>query len=224
MTRVFKAALAGLLFCLASCTAAPLPEPPAWMAEDGQAHFQKRVAEIAALPRADDATLLLGDSITEGWLWQAEQPGRAVLNHGVGWDVTEGLLARWPQYAEADADTVLIMIGTNDISYGRTPDQVVPPLREVLTRLKDAHPDARIILQSVLPREVDFRSRVGDLNAAYQALSNEMSMEWLDLTEAFRSPDGTLDPTLTDDGLHLNAKGYRVWLSQLRNQDVTIDG
>ena len=221
MTGLLKAALAGLLFCLASCApATSLPQAPTWMVEDGRAHFDTRVREIAALPKTDQPTLLLGDSITEGWMWQSTQPGPRVLNHGVGWDVSEGLLAREGQYAGITPARVLIMIGTNDLSYGRTPDQVVPFVREVVEGLQGRASDAEIVLQSVLPREADKRAAVDSLNANYAALARDLGVDWLDLVPAFSAPDGSLRPDLTDDGLHLNRAGYALWAQQLQVHDA----
>ena len=190
--------------------------PPDWMVPDGKAHFAKRVDEIDAQPLVAGGTLLLGDSITEAWKWQPEQVDDVVHNHGVGWDVVEGLTNRFAQYASLSPERVLVKIGTNDLSNGHTPQRIAGGVRDLLEELQREFPDARIVLQSVLPREPAMRPKIDRLNRLYADVADDLGVEWLDLTGAFSAPDGSLRAELTDDGLHLLPEGYDVWRTELR--------
>ena len=194
--------------------------PPDWMVADGKAHFAKRVDEIDGQPLVAGGTLLLGDSITEAWKWQPEQVDDVVHNHGVGWDVVEGLENRFPQYASLSPERILLKIGTNDLSNGHSPQRIAKGVRSLLAELRREFPDARIVLQSVLPREADMRPKIDRLNARYKAIADDMDIEWLDLTEAFSAPDGSLRAELTDDGLHLRPEGYAVWREEIGKHDA----
>ena len=198
--------------------------PPGWMVADGKAHFAKRVEEIDSQPLVGGGTLLLGDSITEAWKWQPEQVAEVVHNHGVGWDVVDGLRARWPQYDSISPEQVLLKIGTNDLSNAIAPEDIAANVRGLVRDLKAEFPDARITVQSVLPRELSMKPKVDALNALYRDMAAQEGVEWLDLTDAFAGADGQLRAELTNDGLHLVPAGYDVWRQQVRAHNARMGG
>lgn len=197
--------------------AGPLPDiAPSDLPPDGAAHFKKRVAEIDAAPLTDGGVMLIGDSITEAWLWQdGVFPADVVTNHGVGWDNTGGVLARLPQMTRHNPDQIFIKIGTNDISQGVPKAEIVANVDTLLSKLKAVFPQAEIYMQSILPRESDKRDIIAQINADYREMVQKHGVDWVDLTPLFAAPDGTLLPELTDDGLHLRAEGYRIWADHL---------
>ena len=97
-------------------------------------------------------TAFVGDSLTEGGRWQEWFPEFEAINLGVGGDTTEGLIERLDEVAAADPDTVVLLIGTNDVANRRAVEQVVRNIETILVNLRAALPDARILLQSVMPR------------------------------------------------------------------------
>lgn len=197
-------------------SALPAIAPPD-LPPGGLQHFAKRVAEIDAAPRIDGGVMLVGDSITEAWAWQdGVFPVTPVSNHGVGWDSTEGTLARLPQMARDNPDAILVKIGTNDISLGVPKAQMYKNLDALLGELTSEHPDADVMLQAILPREADRMAEVTDINAQYKKIATQHGVAWLDFTDAFADTSGQLKPELTDDQLHLNAQGYALWADQLR--------
>lgn len=232
MKRLIAAGVIAAGLVITTCAVMPIevegrPEidiaqiaPPDWMLQGGKDHFAMRVAEISKEPVLDGGVLLLGDSITEGWKWQDNLKGLNVANHGVGWDTANGLYRRWPQIKANTPDVVFVMIGTNDLSYDRTPKQITNALSASLHKYVTAWPEAEIYVQSVLPRDGEFEKDVGPLNTEIQALLKRhtklASVNYLDLTPAFSSSPGVLNPALTYDALHLNEAGYDVWEAQIR--------
>ena len=194
--------------------------PSGWMMADGQTHFKKRVAEIDAAGPIPGGVLLIGDSITEGWMWQSFPYDGPVANHGVGWDVTEGVLARSPQILREDPKVVFVMIGTNDLSYDRTPDQILPPLKTSLQSYAEQWPDAKIYLQSVLQRNGQWDKSVITLNAALQKLAADKDLRgrvtYIDLTPVMGPSPDALREDFTNDGVHLTDAGYAAWGMALR--------
>ena len=194
--------------------------PSSWMYEDGQIHFKKRVAEIEEVGPKPGGILLIGDSITEGWMWQSFPYDGPVANHGVGWDVTEGVLARSPQILREDPKVVFVMIGTNDLSYDRTPDQILPPLKTSLQSYAEQWPDAEIYLQSVLQRNGQWDKSVVSLNAALQKLTTHKDFKgrvtYIDLTPVMGPSPDVLREDFTNDGVHLTDAGYAAWGMALR--------
>lgn len=189
--------------------------PMAWMYEDGQTHFKNRVAEIDSAGPNPGGVLLIGDSITEGWKWRDFPYDGPVANHGVGWDVSEGVLSRAPLILREDPKAIFVMIGTNDLSYDRTRDQIVPPLRASLLQYAGKWPDAKIYLQSVLPRNGQWDKSVTAINAALPELANDPVLngrvKFIDLTPVMGTSADDLRTDYTNDGIHLTDAGYVAW-------------
>ncbi len=196
-----------------------LINPPDILPVDGKMHFNTRVAEIADFPQQDGGTLLIGDSITEAW---RDTPFRQSLlpqdlsNHGVSWDTSSGVIRRLPQILTNEPDRVFLKIGTNDISLGRTVEQIAQDVSAVVQAIRDRHPKTDIYLQSVLPREADKLERVAAVNQKYAQIAAATGAIYIDLTDRFAAQDGTLRPDLTYDGLHLTNEGYAVWAEALK--------
>ena len=190
-------------------------EAPPVLPDAGKVHFNKRVEEIAANQPIESGTVLIGDSITEAWMWQTETEtypfSAPVINHGVGWDVTEGVVARLPLIEQSDPSQIFIKIGTNDISNGVPLEDMTQHFEILLSRLRSSEPQAQIFVQSVLPREADKLEKIARVNAMQAKLSEKYGSIYIDLTSNFAAQDGTLRAEFTDDNLHLNAAGYAAW-------------
>ena len=185
--------------------------PPASMHPNGKIHFQKRVTEIQALPLQKGGVLLAGDSITEAWLWHKDKLPFNVSNHGVGWDTVEGLKARLPSLLQHSPEHIFIMIGTNDIGYNHSANHVATHVKDIIRAIQSNKPEAKIYLNAILPRESGVLNQVKAYNTALESVAEQTNIEFVDMTNAFATSEGTLKSELTDDGLHLNDKGYAVW-------------
>jgi len=196
-------------------TLPPQIKAPSILSEAGQAHFGKRLEEISNLSPIKGGTVLIGDSITEGWLSytsiEAYPFNVPVANHGVGWDVTEGAVIRLPLVSASEPDQIFIKIGTNDISLAVPLADMERHFDGLLSSLRDQEPQAELFVQSVLPREADKLERISQVNAMQAKLVQKYDASYIDLTETFAAVDGTLREDLTYDGLHLNEAGYAVW-------------
>jgi hypothetical protein len=77
-----------------------------------------------AVKSAPYSVLFFGDSLTEGWdttVWEDYLAPRGVLNAGVSGDRTDNLLWRLEHgnLAGPQPKAVVLLIGTNDLAYGR---------------------------------------------------------------------------------------------------------
>src|SRR5215472_16748729 len=98
------------------------------------------------------------DSLTEGWdaeVWKRTLASRGALNAGVSGDRTDHLLWRLQHgnLAGPQPKAVVLLIGTNDLAYGRSPELTADGIRANLERLRQRLPEARILLLGLLPRE-----------------------------------------------------------------------
>ena len=90
--------------------------------------------------------LFFGDSLTEGWdtaVWEKSLASRGVLNAGVSGDRTDNLLWRLQNgnLAGAPPKAVALLIGTNDLAYGRSPELTADGIRAALAALRQRfHP------------------------------------------------------------------------------------
>ncbi|MGA1837856.1 GDSL-type esterase/lipase family protein [Herbiconiux sp. 11R-BC] len=160
-------------------------------------------------------TVFVGDSLTEGGRWQEWFPEVEAVNLGVGGDTTEGLIERLDQVAAEDPDTVVLLIGTNDIANRRAVEQVVRNIETILVNIRQALPDARILVQSVLPRGSEYAEFVKEINRHVWQFAATVRAHYLDLWPVMALDDGELNPAFTTDRLHLNDAGYEAWLSEL---------
>ena len=204
------------IVCCVPQQAANTPPPPTYLVEDGKAHFIMRVADIRAQGLIKSGVLFAGDSLTEGGDWATYFPDIETANHGVGWDTSDGLHLRTEVISENRPDKIFILIGTNDLGYNRSPAQIAETVRRLVTSLHGSERQARIYLQSVLPREAGATAKIQQINTAYrQIAANLRRVTYVDLTPAFTAEDGTLRADLTYDGLHLNQAGYEVWVREI---------
>ena len=183
--------------------------------------YQHRVEQLAQLPLPPDATVLLGNSLTQQGNW-SELLGRTVYNRGIGGDVTDHLLKRLTPLTQAQPRRVYLLIGINDLLF-HPPDYVLRNYRRLLERFRAETPRTEVIVTSLLPVNNEVRRTgidnvaVRAVNAELPALAAEFDYPFLELHTAFTDATGKLDARFTLDGIHLNGAGYATWVQTLRS-------
>ena len=158
-------------------------------------------------------TVLLGDSIAL-WYPPAQMGGdRFWLNQGISGDTTTGVLNRLSLLDQTHPDTIHLMVGINDLRRGATDVEIVNNLTQIMRRLKQSHPSAKVYVHSILPTRLAAisNSRIRWLNYNIAAAAHQENVRFLNLQPAFSDLAGSLRRDLTTDGLHLSAQGYQVW-------------
>jgi lysophospholipase L1-like esterase len=174
-----------------------------------------RASQFAAIPPRHADALFLGDSITEGGLWSEWFSELTTLNRGVGGERSDAVLRRMSTIGTAD--TVLLLIGTNDLSAGIRIPRIVDNVRAIVSNIQASQPDAHILVQSVMPRTRKYVDGIQALNTHYEDLAEAHKAQYLNLWPALATEEGTLNPAFTADGLHLNGDGYAAWVDALRS-------
>ena len=157
--------------------------------------------------------VIVGDSFGL-WLPPEMLPrDRLWLNQSISGDTTAGILQRVSTFANTRATTIHLMAGANDLKNGVPEAQIVSNLQRTVRILQRQHPQAQIIVYSVLPtRRAEIgNDRVRSLNAQLARMTQQRAVEYRDLHPSFRDEWGHLRPDLTTDGLHLNPQGYALW-------------
>jgi lysophospholipase L1-like esterase len=178
--------------------------------------------QFEKLPVHPGDIVFLGDSITEGGLWNEWFPDLSTKNRGIDGDTSAGVLERAAVAFGPEPAAVFLLIGTNDLAGGVKADAIVANVAKILELARATNPDVRLVLNSVMPRAKSYRSRIQDLNRMLQQVAEQTDATWLDLWPALQSPDGTLRKDLTEDGLHLNGSGYRAWVDLLKPELARI--
>ena len=177
-----------------------------------------RRSQFEVLPQAAGRVVFLGDSITEFGIWNEWFPELSTLNRGIGGDTVGGVLTRLETALDTPT-TVSLLIGTNDLSgFGNSHkvDDIASQMDMLLARIRDLAPQARLLVNSVMPRSKSLTSDVEQLNRRYKDLADKHGAIWVDIWSLLAAPDQTLRKDLTSDGIHLNGNGYRVWVDVLR--------
>jgi lysophospholipase L1-like esterase len=179
--------------------------------------------EEGAMPR--DRIAMLGDSLTEYNVWTSIDPEAEVINFGLSGDTTGGMKYRLGRVVLANPDLIILQAGINDLSQGREPSEIVEGHQTIWKSLSDKLPKLKILVCSLAPlNERMFGWPTATLRNARVLRTNELLCEaakkagwdWLDLYGPLSDESGSLPERFTDDGVHLTAPAYEVWVETLR--------
>jgi lysophospholipase L1-like esterase len=185
----------------------------------------ERAGDISRAVTSTPHTLLFfGDSLTEGWdaaSWGRTLAPRGALNAGVSGDRTDHLLWRLEHgnLTGPQPEVVLLLIGTNDLAYGRSPALTADGIRANIEVLRRRFPQARILLLGLLPREelpnAPLRLEVAQVNRLIRDCADGKHVFYADIGEVLLDRDGVLTAVIAPDQLHLSAQGYDLLVSRL---------
>lgn len=191
-----------------------------WQQAAAQPTYQQWRALLAQESKAIQAgqgqnrlTVVVGDSLSL-WLPSDMLPrDRFWLNQGISGDTTAGILNRLHFFADTRPTTIHVMAGINDLKNGASDIQVVSNIKDITARLQQQHPQAQIVVHSILPTRWPQLSgdRIRNVNRYLAYTVQQQGAEFLDLQSDFADDQGSLRTDLTSDGLHLNPQGYRLW-------------
>ena len=185
-----------------------------------------------------DSAVFLGDSRTEGLsLYSGLKTGYFYTAVGATVESvfskknfeTEGgeKVPLLDAVAEQDCDKIYIMLGINELGWSKVKtfhDQYA----KLVDRVREDHPEAKIVLQSIPPvsakqeakKTYVNNARIAEYNGVIQALAEEKECYFLDVAACLTGGDGLLPKDLNFDGIHLNPAGCKVWLNYLRTHSL----
>ncbi len=212
-------------------TGAAAPEPRTvdyeWMSV--ATWLDRHEQHVALARRGGGELLFVGDSITEGWggnglaEWNRHFGPLGAVNFGIGGDTTQNVLWRLDHgdVGVLRPRLVVVLIGINNLGReGARPTAAVRGIRAVVAKLEAAFPEARILLQGILPSDhsaaAEIRQRVAAVNRQLLALDCAGGrLVVRDFGGVFLEPDGSISAEVMPDGLHLSPEGYRRWAEVL---------
>ncbi len=177
--------------------------------------------QLALADKGNVDLMFLGDSITEGWprdIWDASFGAYKPGNFGIGGDNTGNVLWRLQdkRMARLSPKTIVLLIGVNNFGLcDEKPEQVFAGIKAVVAALRKQYPDARILLNAVLPTgelpKSERRQNVVALNKMVATLDDGRHVVFRDYGASFVRPDGSIGTDIMGDHLHLTQKGYAIW-------------
>ncbi|MDZ7970467.1 MULTISPECIES: SGNH/GDSL hydrolase family protein [unclassified Nostoc] len=179
---------------------------------------------IAQGQGANHLSILVGDSLSM-WFPREKLPaGKLWLNQGISGDTSSGVLKRLGAFSATRPDVIYIMAGINDLRKGASDETILHNYRRIVRRLRQTHPKAQIIVQSILPTRLAkiSNSRIRHLNIQLTAIAKQEGANYLNIYSWFTDMEGNLRPELTTDGLHLSQEGYDVWRTALQQIEYTL--
>lgn len=185
-----------------------------------------------------DSAVFLGDSRTEGlFLYSGLKTGHFYTAVGA---TVESVFSKKNFETESgekvplldavagqDCDKIYIMLGINELGWSKTKtfhDQYA----KLIDRVREDHPEAKIVLQSIPPvsakqeakKTYVNNARISDYNAVIKTLAEEKECYFLDVAACLTDGKGLLPKDLNFDGIHLNPAGCKVWLNCLRTHSL----
>jgi lysophospholipase L1-like esterase len=158
--------------------------------------------------------VFIGDSLTEWYDWQERFPADRVMNLGISGETVEELLDRRDHIRSRveSPDIIFLMTGINNILSEQY--DITGPYAEFVRNLTTWYKGATVVVQSLLPVDMPWirNDTIRTINRHLAAIAREHDAEYLDVYSRFVDANGSPIPgLLSDDGVHLAAKGYDVW-------------
>jgi lysophospholipase L1-like esterase len=210
----------------------PAPEPAETTPPQSQYTYTQwlevlgKEAGAMAKAKPEHLTVLLGDSLSLWFPVEMLPSDRVWLNQGVSGENSAGLLKRLNLLDELQPETIVVMVGINDLIKGTSDEQILDNYRQIIQTLKEKHPKSSLVVQSVLPHGGDrvgtidreqvlqlSNERIYQFNQKLGSLTAESEVLFLNLHPLFTDGDGLMQADLSTDGLHLKRQGYFVWRS-----------
>ncbi len=167
--------------------------------------------------------VFFGDSITDFWRLNEYFPESGFVNRGIAGQLSSHLLQRMKDdVIDLHPEAVLILVGTNDLSR-EVPAAAIESNYQMLADLAAAY-KIKVIFGAVLPvsdyhKDVEPSyertlqrppAQIKALNEWLQKFCSQRGYAYVDYFTATVDPGGQFQAEMSDDGLHPNAKGYRV--------------
>lgn len=183
--------------------------------------FQKENTELMSTKPKDPRIVLIGNSITEGWLNFSPEffEGKNYINRGIGGQTTPQMLIRFKQdVVDLNPAVVVILAGINDIAGNTGPSTIEMIEDNIISMAEIAKVNhIKVVLSSVLPaydfpwaKGLEPAEKVMKLNQLLKEYANKQNMVYLDYFSSMADEKNGLIAELGYDGVHPNAAGYKV--------------
>lgn len=195
----------------------------------GWSYWEERNAQNAARSQMGHANVLfLGDSISD---WQFVRAGQPVsdmffaplgmANFAVAGATTSQVLwqVRAGQVAAVTPDVVVMLVGGNNLVMGQSPEDIATGIKAIVEGIQVQTPQTRIMLLGLLPHgatpDDPYRPLLTEVNARIAPLADGDKVRFVNFSQSYLQPDGTISPAIMPDYTHPSTLGYVIFAANL---------
>ena len=190
---------------------------------DNLARYAEANRKLAGPNPKNPRVVFLGDSITDAWRLNEYFPDKDYVNRGISGQITSQMLGRMKaDVLDLHPDAVVFLGGTNDLARG-IPLTTIENNYLMIADLLSAY-KIKVIFASVLPVSDYHKDQnpsyemtkdrppvyINALNEWLTKLCEQRGYTYLNYYGAMVDSAGRMQADVSDDGLHPNAKGYRI--------------
>lgn len=188
-------------------------------------NYKAQVAKFQAEIKSKKDIVFLGNSITAGTDWVKLLNLSVAKNRGISGDITFGVLERLDDVIVGKPAKVFILIGINDVSRNIPDSIILRNYKNIINRIRAGSKKTKIYFYTLLPVNSSFgkfKNHYGKdehilwLNDQIRKLAAR-NVTIIDLYPKFLDENNHLKASLTKDGLHLVAEGYKLWAEILKS-------
>lgn len=218
---VFHLRRAALAACLALCTTLAVSAADPVASADWSRAMAEFAAQDATAPTAPGCVLFLGSSSIRLWKTLKEDfPGVPVVNRGFGGSQIVDAIVHFDRLVLPHHPRLIVFYsGTNDVTAGKSPEQVVQDFETFCAKVHAVRPETKILFVSLqyAPSRWHLREKMATTNAAIaQFCAADARRSFVDTNPGMLAANGAPDETLySADRLHMAAGGYAVWAKLL---------
>ena len=189
------------------------------IASDGPFESEIRAFEDADRtdPPKPGGVVFVGSSSIRLWPdLQADFPGVNVIQRGFGGAQIDQVVSYTPRIVLPYKPTLIVLYaGDNDLSAGRTPDQVFDDYKAFVAMVRKALPNTKIAYVSIKPSG-DRWALADKMRAANSKIqkyaAKDPRLTFVDVFTPMLGADGKpREELFTVDRLHMNYDGYAIW-------------
>lgn len=169
-----------------------------------------------------ETIVFTGSSSIRIWKDLGERfPGHQIVNSGFGGSQASDLLTyTYELILRFNPKKVFIYEGDNDIVAGRTPDEIIVAIKNIVGGIERHDPQTQIVLISAKPSLARWKlkRKYKRLNRKFNKLAQkDERINFIDVWKPMLNKRKVKQDIFLEDGLHMNGKGYTIWYSVIKN-------
>ncbi|AEL28594.1 SGNH/GDSL hydrolase family protein [Cyclobacterium marinum] len=169
-----------------------------------------------------NSIVFTGSSTIRMWKsLQEDFPQHNVINAGFGGSQASDLLYYIDELIlDYKPTKVFIYEGDNDISSGKSTDEILMTFNLITSKIHEALPETEIVIISPKPSVARWKlaDQYLELNKKLKKFTkSEKYMKYADLWKPMLNKDKEpMDDIFIQDNLHMNEKGYAIWAKTIK--------
>lgn len=180
--------------------------------------------------KLDNNYVFVGDSIT--WMYKLSDYYKKmpVINSGGDGNTTDDVVKNIKsRIYDYNPSKVFILIGTNDIIYGKSDDYIISNIDKIIKGIKKNRPNCEIYIESIYPiNNTDnekihhdmvknrTNSRINKINKKIKKICILNNVKYINIHDLLLDKDGNLKLEYTKEGLHINPDGYKIITREIK--------